>query len=811
MPHHSPAMNSYQIRSPLRVKESTLNSSPSHSSAGGGVGSFGMPSPMDEEARRAAMMGVGTGNNHTYSVFPSGLTHRGSYSGVSSGGGSNSASSSISMSAGHPFPPSTTANIISPPPFLDSQIGGLNMPPPNPPLLGLQLPIEPEAQRRAATACNFCRGRKLRCDGNAPCRQCARRELTCVFSQSNVAKRKKRGNDDEDEDDGEGTRKGTSPDSQRNSTGGFSQLGFRPSKLGGNEDNSSWPPTRKRSDRPEETESKSRKTSRNSRNISATSIRNAGKVASNDDHFHTPSQNAVTQPIFGRPDSTTIGLMVGEDKDKKHEGPRAEMLIAPIPTTSKLCMDWWDHLTNFFGPNKGNSTRIITNLLRRFVQSNAIFFGLLHAPTLLEGIRTPENRHEAYPALYFGVLAVAVCDLQSERLEPWTASMEAAKGETRRISQELSDMGRDYLFGDLICRRSVSVAVGQAASILALIEPNDSPRQLEYIRLLQGIVASIDKAESVTIDPKSPLAIPQDPSSEYYYQRPARQPTPQAEIDSETLTRLCWSSVSHRCRLVINRPDQDYEPDNEIVTRLRPSAFWEPSRLPDVLSSDFYRSNDFMRAGKELCAIQHGVWSLPGTIAVNGDGNDEDDGSSNYLSQASEYLIRMDRLEIAFSRYRYQNEAERQSIMANSAEMLCRVLVATRMSLWRKSKLFSSLLSSTPSLPTTIEYWIDEILHAIIEQVEQDTRTIQIGGDSTILESQLDSHHRHLKLANQIRIASQSHPMMEASVSRLDTALRSHMEAKKGQSGGLPGNQHALAQNLFQSTLFNWNEMGLAS
>lgn len=54
-------------------------------------------------------------------------------------------------------------------------------------------PIKTDAtQKRASAACNFCRMRKLRCDGNAPCRQCDRRNLECVFSEAASTRRKRR-------------------------------------------------------------------------------------------------------------------------------------------------------------------------------------------------------------------------------------------------------------------------------------------------------------------------------------------------------------------------------------------------------------------------------------------------------------------------------------------------------------------------------------------------------------------------------------------------------------------------------------------
>ncbi|PWN96311.1 hypothetical protein FA09DRAFT_99583 [Tilletiopsis washingtonensis] len=44
--------------------------------------------------------------------------------------------------------------------------------------------------RRAILACRFCRTRKLRCDGEDPCRQCERRGETCEYTLPPAAKRR---------------------------------------------------------------------------------------------------------------------------------------------------------------------------------------------------------------------------------------------------------------------------------------------------------------------------------------------------------------------------------------------------------------------------------------------------------------------------------------------------------------------------------------------------------------------------------------------------------------------------------------------
>ncbi|KAG7440699.1 uncharacterized protein BT62DRAFT_1012474 [Guyanagaster necrorhizus] len=49
---------------------------------------------------------------------------------------------------------------------------------------------QPErAPRRTLMACEFCRGRKLKCDGNRPsCANCRRRQIACTYKPVNANK-----------------------------------------------------------------------------------------------------------------------------------------------------------------------------------------------------------------------------------------------------------------------------------------------------------------------------------------------------------------------------------------------------------------------------------------------------------------------------------------------------------------------------------------------------------------------------------------------------------------------------------------------
>lgn len=222
---------SQRSRQQMMGRQSPSTSSPPKSGGSGSGGAatgatssgiYAMQTPSDEggggirwavPASQRGGAGAGAGVN----VYPSGLVyHRGSYSTMSSGGStSRSSSMSIPMSSHHfsAPPPPPHPNLTS---YFDPSLGTISMPPPNPPP-EVRLPLEQESQRRAATACNFCRARKLRCDGNAPCRQCARRDIECVFSQPNPSKRKRKQGDDDDNNDNSATRKDSGSDDPKSS------------------------------------------------------------------------------------------------------------------------------------------------------------------------------------------------------------------------------------------------------------------------------------------------------------------------------------------------------------------------------------------------------------------------------------------------------------------------------------------------------------------------------------------------------------------------------------------------------------------
>jgi hypothetical protein len=239
-----------QLPSPLESSRhlSIAVKEPHSSSSSPRVGSSsGLPLSLDDSARWS---GYSTGQR----VYPSGLVggHRGSYSTMSSGSStSRSPTQPIAPQSSHHHHQQYSSSSSSSIPYQDISATSMIMPPPNPPLEA-RMPIEPEMQRRAATACNFCRARKLRCDGSAPCRQCARRDLECVFSNTNPAKRRRREQGRDDEGDGDSSSSRRDISQSMSGRRGSSSYEVRSSS------SSSSYPTKRRSERQDETEPRRR-------------------------------------------------------------------------------------------------------------------------------------------------------------------------------------------------------------------------------------------------------------------------------------------------------------------------------------------------------------------------------------------------------------------------------------------------------------------------------------------------------------------------------------------------------------------------
>ncbi len=125
-------------------------------------------------------------------------------------------------------------------------------------------------------------------------------------------------------------------------------------------------------------------------------------------------------------------------------------------------------MLGIFGRSRPNSVRIVQHLLTRFVQSNAVFFGLLHAPTLLSVVSGNGGHARADTALYLAVLAVSACDMHQTRIaDERTSDMASANEASRKLAAKLSEMAASYL--------QTSTAYGSASPRRWVKQPSFSP------------------------------------------------------------------------------------------------------------------------------------------------------------------------------------------------------------------------------------------------------------------------------------------------------------------------------------------------
>lgn len=256
--------------------------------------------------------------------------------------------------------------------------------------------------------------------------------------------------------------------------------------------------------------------------------------------------------------------------------------------------------------------------------------------------------------------------------------------------------------------------------------------------------------------------------------------------------------------MVIKQPDLDFGPGLEVLDQIQPMTAWEPTRLPQVLPDAFYRSMDFMRAGAELGRLQHSVWNLK---ILGTEASSSATGTSPTL-ESLEYLVRLEKLETHFKRFMPSISAQRDRLLTAGAEMLGRCMVATRMSLWRKTGLFRigggagrrAAVANFNDLPTSVQFWFDLFTEAT-ESVEGEngrldavfasaapasfSRVADYGTkatmtqirrafDSKLSSPELTSIMHHVRLALQISRASLHIEKIEPLVRRMLDALFSH-------------------------------------
>ncbi|KAJ1030208.1 hypothetical protein NDA16_001119 [Ustilago loliicola] len=330
---------------------------------------------------------------------------------------------------------------------------------------------------------------------------------------------------------------------------------------------------------------------------------------------------------------------------------------------------------------------MVQHLLTRFVQSNAVFFGLLHAPTLLNVVSGSRGHTRGDPALYLAVLAVSACDMHQDRIaDERTGDMRSANEASRRLASRLSDMAANYLQTSTAHGSALSPAMGQAASILALTQPDGSTEQASLIRLAENIVRTLRLHERVSS--REPLLQDSEPDSPLYWSRPVTSDSPESEVKYESIVRLCWTGISHRFRKYIAKPDEDFGDVDlpDFILEIRPMAFWQPSLLPKELPPPFFHSQDLMRRSAHLSRLAVSLSKLEKIKEVRERGSP----TPEMLEEVKGILRALDDLEKAFVRHRPRNDAGKQNVLGRTLQMFCRMHVWVRLTIWRKYRFWSS-------------------------------------------------------------------------------------------------------------------------
>ncbi len=462
----------------------------------------------------------------------------------------------------------------------------------------------------------------------------------------------------------------------------------------------------------------------------------------------------------------------------------------PIPKEPTFSgqAEWWNHLLGMLSRSRATSIRLVQHLLTRFVQSNAVFFGLLHAPTLLGVISSHQGHSRADPALYLAVLAVSACDMHQERIaDERTSDMRSANESSRRLASRLSGMAASYLQTSTAHGAALTPSIGQAASILALSQPDGSTEQDSLIRLAENVVRTLRLHQ--TVSSREPLLQDSEPDSPLYWSRPLTSDSPESEVKYESIVRLCWTGISHRFRKYIAKPDEDLGDVDlpEYIHEIRPMAFWQPSLLPNDLPPPFFHSQDLMRRSAHLsrCAVS---LSKLEKLKELGEGGSP---TPDVLEQVKGLLQTLDGLESAFVRHRPRSDAEKQNVLGRTLQMFCRMHVWVRLTIWRKYRLWShpgftaksssdgaledshelTLQESQPLFQQqhpTVEFWLG-IFEEMITTMQQDFDAHV--SDHTALRttvSDIDALARHVICAcDLVEASGQMQPML----AQVDVAL----------------------------------------
>ncbi|PWN50816.1 hypothetical protein IE53DRAFT_368588 [Violaceomyces palustris] len=698
----------------------------------------------------------------------------------------------------------------------------MHNPQPQPPTLGPPT-FDPSDPPRARVACTFCRARKLRCDGSNPCRHCERRSLDCVYAPTKAkAKHNQASGNAIATDSGAPPRAPTQASRKAKSGRNDGERSPRlpalleapvttasigrsvapkhllPSVLLASADPPHSQQAKRRSEHDpafvrQASKRKGRETPPPSSEPSSSRHEEGPpKRRPRENEWNSlpsPPQMATwegraTQRLASTSASASLVAGEGGRTDQELElfslggssrsagdggfsaGSDLAMLqnadfSLPAQPAADFGNDWWDHLIHLLGRSRQFGTKLVHLLLKRFMQSNAVFFGLLHAPTLLDSISRPERRAASHPAVYFAVLAVAVIDMYRGPLsEPYTADMRAADQVSLELSNRFSTVAMDYINASMNAEDSSRVSIAQAASILALIQPDGSAAQDNLIRLVENVVRSLGLASVVSIMGLSPgrrtkvrLRSPE------YYEKPPSRVNTETEVKFESLVRLAWTSTSHRTRRIISKPDESLNPAAvpTFVEELRPSAYWQPSTLPEDLPEVFFKAQDLLTKSAELAKLTFRIARLPAS-------ND----AASAPREAFDALTQLDGLEEAFQHHLPESEEDFGSILGMTLQMFCKLHVWSRVQLWRNNGIWRMSSSAAEPLAPTIELWL-KLYGGLVAKLRSDLDShVSSGTRMQMGYAEVDSAVRHTRVILEITKASNQ---PDRTISLIDSML----------------------------------------
>ncbi|CAO1615670.1 unnamed protein product [Sympodiomycopsis kandeliae] len=428
----------------------------------------------------------------------------------------------------------------------------------------------------------------------------------------------------------------------------------------------------------------------------------------------------------------------------------------PVPPP-RWSTDWWDRCLNMFG-HRPQSIRIVENLLSRFVATHSTMLALVHGPSLMDSLRREQLRNDVHPALVFAVLATSVCDLQAARPEPYLADISTVDSATQRLAGQLRQTALEYVEAGLMDASGLTVALGQAVSVLVLTSPNGQERN----RLFSIVEAIVKSSHLIELEPSSDSLdrLPAVGSREYYEQ-PKLLNSPATEIKRESTNRMCKTQAAHAARVVIAKPDEDFSAFGlpRFILNTRAHDYWDPSSLPKPFSSSFWASRHFARAASILSKVFIIVSNLP--LAAQRQSAFE----NSQRSDVKAALQGLADVEKAFQWLHGQDQEVAGGIFPREGQVfLVKLHVSVRLSLWRKTGVWKGyeddLLTATTTSATeenagdvllpSFDWWL-VAFSSCINNLESDSRqNLQGSGPLQCTNGEVESSLRHVRVGIQM-------------------------------------------------------------